>query len=105
MAAILSELGWYVNEFGADIELTLPGYNFDGPTKSKLRQAARKVEHEGYSIVERASDEIDFSSLESLPASWRATKRVKREDRFLVQPMKYDEEPGVRKFYLLTATG
>jgi lysylphosphatidylglycerol synthetase-like protein (DUF2156 family) len=105
VAEVLSGLGRYVNEFGADIELGLPDYNFDGPKKSKLRQAAHKVEREGYTIVERSSDEIDRSSLESLSAAWRATKRVKHEARFLVRPMTYEDEPDVRKFYLLDPAG
>jgi lysylphosphatidylglycerol synthetase-like protein (DUF2156 family) len=105
MAEVLSRLGWYVNEFGADIELDLPSYNFDGPKKSKLRQAANKVAREGYTIVERTTDEIDPHSLEALSADWRATKRVKREARFLVRPMSYDDEPEVRKFCLLNPTG
>jgi lysylphosphatidylglycerol synthetase-like protein (DUF2156 family) len=105
VAAILSRLGWYVSQFGADMELDLPHYNFDGPQKGKFRQAARKVEREGYTIVERSSGEIDRVSLESLSASWRATKRVKREARFLVRPMSYEDEPDVRKFYLLDPTG
>ncbi len=104
-AEVLSRLGWYVNEFGADIELSLPDYNFDGPKKSKLRQAANKVEREGYSIVELSDDEIDRESLETLSAAWRATKRVKREARFLVRPMAYDDEPDVRKFYLMNPAG
>jgi lysylphosphatidylglycerol synthetase-like protein (DUF2156 family) len=105
VAEVLSGLGRYVNEFGADIELELTDYNFDGPKKSKLRQAAHKVEREGYTIVERLSDEIDRYSLESLSAAWRATKRVKHEARFLVRPMTYEDEPDVRKFYLLDPAG
>jgi lysylphosphatidylglycerol synthetase-like protein (DUF2156 family) len=105
VAALLSGLGWYVNEFGADIELDLPHYSFDGPKKAKLRQAVRKVEREGYTIVERPSHGIDRTALEAISDSWRATKRVQREARFLVRPMSYEEEMDVRRFYLLNRAG
>ena len=45
-AAILSDLGYYVNEIGADVELDLPNYDFSGPKKSKFRQAANPMTRE-----------------------------------------------------------
>jgi lysylphosphatidylglycerol synthetase-like protein (DUF2156 family) len=104
VGAILARWGWFVNEFGADMELDLPTYDFTGPKKSKLRQAAHKVQREGYTIKERTGDD-DQMELEELSASWLATKTVKREARFLVRPLAFGDEPGVRKFVLRDADG
>jgi lysylphosphatidylglycerol synthetase-like protein (DUF2156 family) len=98
--AILDRLGWFVNEFGADMELDLPTYEFTGPKKSKFRQAAHKIEREGYTIEERTVADRDREALEALCASWLATKTVRREARFLVRPLAFGDEPEIRKFYL-----
>jgi hypothetical protein len=103
--AILDRLGWFVNEFGADMELDLPTYDFSGPKKSKLRQAANKIEREGYTIEERDAPDGDRSELEALCAAWLAKKTVKREARFLVRPVAFGNEPGVRNFYLRDRSG
>lgn len=103
--AILNEMGWCVNEMGADIQIKLQDYDFDGPKKSKLRQAARKIEREGYSIGEIRDAEIDPHAVDGLCSSWLSTKSVRREARFLVRPLQYNCEPGVRKFYLMAPNG
>jgi lysylphosphatidylglycerol synthetase-like protein (DUF2156 family) len=103
--AILARLGWFVNEFGADMALDLATYDFSGPQKSKLRQAARKIEREGYTIEERTVGDGDRAELEALSSSWLATKTVKHEARFLVRPLAFGDEPEVRKFYLRDPEG
>ena len=103
--AILARLGWFVNEFGVDMELDLPTYNFRGTNKSKLRQAAHKIGREGYTIEERTVADGDRAEVEALSSSWLATKTVKREARFLVRPLAFDDEPEVRKFYLRDPDG
>jgi phosphatidylglycerol lysyltransferase len=105
VGAILDRLGWFINEFGADQELDLPTYDFAGPKKSKLRQAANKIAREGYAIEERSAADGDDAELEALCAAWLARKTVKREGRFLVRPIAFGAEPGVRKFYLLDPQG
>jgi lysylphosphatidylglycerol synthetase-like protein (DUF2156 family) len=94
-----------VNEFGADMELDLPSYDFSGPKKSKLRQAANKIEREGYTIEERSGADCNRAELEALCSSWLATKTVKREARYLVRPLEFGDEPGVRKFHLRDPDG
>lgn len=101
-AAILADLGYYANELGADLELNLPNYDFSGPKKSKFRQAANKVEREGYTIQELTAAEVDPAAIEWLCTTWRATKTVKREARFLARPIVFEAEPEVRKFYLVS---
>jgi lysylphosphatidylglycerol synthetase-like protein (DUF2156 family) len=103
--AILNRLGWFVNEFGADMELNLPTYDFTGPKKTKFRQAAHKIEREGYTIEEQTAADGDSEELEALSAAWLATKTVRREGRFLVRPLAFVNEPEVRKFYLRDRDG
>jgi lysylphosphatidylglycerol synthetase-like protein (DUF2156 family) len=103
--ALLERLGWFVNEFGADMELHLPTYDFTGPKKSKFRQAAHKIEREGYTIEERCVADGDRREIDALCASWLATKTVRREARFLVRPFHFGDEPEVRKFYLRDRDG
>lgn len=100
VGAILSSLGWYVNELGADMELDLPSYDFEGKKKAKLRQASRKMAREGFCIAELSDSEVDPWAIDSLCTSWLENKTVKREARFLVRPFHFGPEPGVRKFYL-----
>ena len=103
--AILARMGWFVNEFGADMELDLRTYDFTGPKKSKFRQAARKIEREGYTIEERDTADGDRTELEALCASWLPSMTIKREARFLSRPLAFGDEPEVRKFCLRDADG
>jgi lysylphosphatidylglycerol synthetase-like protein (DUF2156 family) len=91
VGAILARLGWFVNEFGADMELDLATYVFAGPQKSKFRQAAHKIEREGYTIEERTLAGEDLVELDALSSSWLAGKTVKREARFLVRPFAFGD--------------
>ncbi|HEV8067926.1 MAG TPA: DUF2156 domain-containing protein [Planctomycetaceae bacterium] len=105
VGAILARLGWLVNEFGAEMELDLPRYDFEGPKKNKFRQAAHKIEREGYTIGERTVADADRTKLDALTSSWLAAKTVKHEARFLVRPLAFGDEPAVRKFYLRDRNG
>lgn len=104
-AAVLNECGLFVNEIGSEMTIDLPSYRFDGHGKCKLRQAARKIEREGYAILELNERQVDRLAVESLSQNWRAKKRVKREVRFLTRPVVFEDEPGVRKFYLVAPGG
>ena len=82
------------------MELDLPTYDFEGPKKNKFRQAAHKIEREGYTIEERTVADGDQTELDALSTSWLAAKTVKHEARFLVRPLAFGNEREVRKFYL-----
>jgi lysylphosphatidylglycerol synthetase-like protein (DUF2156 family) len=103
--AILSQLGWFVNEFGVDMELDLRNYDFSGPKKSKFRQAAHKIEREGYTIEERDAADGSRIELETLCAAWLSSMTIKQESRFLSRPVAFGDEPEVRKFCLRNAAG
>ncbi|HEV8071331.1 MAG TPA: DUF2156 domain-containing protein [Planctomycetaceae bacterium] len=105
VGAILARHGYFVNEFGSDIELYLPSYDFEGPKKSKFRQAAHKIERESYTIEEGFFGDADHQAIEALSSSWRSTKTVKQEARFLVRPLAFGDEPDVRKVCLRAPDG
>jgi lysylphosphatidylglycerol synthetase-like protein (DUF2156 family) len=102
---ILERMGWFVNEFGADMELDLRNYDFTGPKKSKFRQAAHKIEREGYIIEEQEPAQCDQTELESLCASWLPSMTIKHESRFLSRPLVFGDEPEVRKYCLRNPNG
>jgi lysylphosphatidylglycerol synthetase-like protein (DUF2156 family) len=47
----------------------------------------------------------DHRAIETLSSSWRSTKTVKQEARFLVRPLAFGEEPDVRKICLRASDG
>lgn len=104
-AEILSKAGWYVNELGTEVDISLPGYSFAGPKKTKLRQATSKMIREGYRITEFEDSEIDAESIHNLCATWLEGKSRRGEGRFMIRPLNHgDGETGVRRFFLLTPT-
>lgn len=105
MAEILAARGWFVNEIGCDMELHLPTYDFSGPKKSKLRQAAAKIEREHFTIEELTSEQVDSDEINRLCSAWRESKLNRHELRFLVRPLVLDDETAVRKFYLRDPDG
>lgn len=101
-AAILQDLGYYVNEMGVDTTLYLKDYTFGGKTKERIRYAANWLNRRDYRIIEATYDELDPAEVKSVSDQWRSQRNVKkREMRFLNRPIRFEEEPGVRKFFLL----
>jgi lysylphosphatidylglycerol synthetase-like protein (DUF2156 family) len=105
VAEILQQHGHYLNELGTDQELDLKTYDFTGPGKSKLRQAANKIAREGFRVVEFPEAELDQNALLKLESTWVTSRRIRRELRFLARPLVMPLEPHVRRFYLLDPGG
>lgn len=102
----LSEMGWYVNELGQDSKLHLDTYDFTGKKKAKFRQAAAKLEREGFSIEEIPHSEETVQAAIDITEEWRQGKVVSnREVRFLNRPIEFDEEIDVRKFFVRDGEG
>ncbi|MEQ8211263.1 MAG: phosphatidylglycerol lysyltransferase domain-containing protein [Lacipirellulaceae bacterium] len=106
LGALLEGEGFYVNEMGVDTSLDLTEYYFDGKQKEWLRYAANWIESHDYRIAELSFDEISREQVEEVSAQWKEGKTVKkREVGFLNRPVVYADEPDVRKFYLIDASG
>ena len=98
----LSALGYIVNEMGVDTRIDLAEYDFRGKSKEWLRYASNWTARRGYKVIEASFDEIDAGVVESVSEAWRKTRTVKRKEvRFLNRPIVLEDEPYVRKFYLL----
>ena len=103
VANLLSERGFFVNEMGVDTTIHLPSYSFFGKKKEWLRYASNWISRRGFEIVESPFDEIGAGQVEDVSEAWRKTRTIKRKEvRFLNRPIVLRDEPGVRKFYLLS---
>lgn len=106
LGTILEQLGFYVNEMGVDTRLDLTHYDFNGKQKEWLRYAANWIASHDYRIDELTFDEVSREQVEHVSAEWkRGTTVKKREVGFLNRPVVYEDEPGVRKFYLRDSSG
>lgn len=103
VAELLSKRGYFVNEMGTDTTLKLADFTFAGKEKEWLRYASNWISRRGFEIVESCFDEIGAEQVEDVSESWRKTRTVKRKEvRFLNRPIVMKDEPGVRKFFLLS---
>lgn len=103
LAEILLQRGFTINEMGVDTTLRLSDYNFDGKHKEWLRYAANWTAKRGFEIFEAGFDQITPDQVEEVSEAWRITRTVKRKEvRFLNRPIVLQDEPNVRKFFLLS---
>lgn len=103
VAQLLSQRGYFVNEMGTDSTIAMADYTFAGKEKEWLRYASNWVSRRGFEIVESRFDEIGADQIEEVSEAWRKTRTIKRKEvRFLNRPIVMRDEPGVRKFFLLS---
>ena len=101
-AAHLHELGFYVNQMGVDTSLPLATYDFSGKAKEPFRYAANWLKRRNYRVEEGTFREVSVQSVAELSGNWRTTRTVKdREVGFLNRPLVLEDEPDVRKFFLI----
>ena len=100
----LNQMGYYVNQMGVDTHLNLGQYDFSGKSKEPFRYASNWLRRRGYQVRELTFDQIDEATVAELSLAWRATRTVKnREVGFMNRPLVLEDEPDVRKFFLLDA--
>ena len=101
-AEVLAGLDYYVNPMGIDTILRLDDYTLGGKKKEWLRYAGNWMERRGYRVEEASFDQVGADCVEQISEAWRATRTVKQKEvRFLNRPIVLEEEPDVRKFYLI----
>lgn len=104
-AAVLNDMGYFVNEMGVDTTLDLKSYNFNGKDKEWLRYANNWTSRRGFKIEECDADLVRKEAIE-LSEAWRETRTIKRKEvRFLNRPITIRNEIDVRKMYMLDADG
>ena len=75
LAVVLDGLGYQVNKFGIETEISLTGFDLKGKHRAKLRQWKNKCQREGVQVSERnieACDNID--EVRALSEHWLGKK-------------------------------
>jgi len=104
MAVHLAGLGFKVNPLGIESRIDLASYTFTGPQKRNFRTAANRMAAGGLYTQEAPASEIGAARLAEISNAWRQTRAVKnRELTFLVRPVIFEAEKGVRKFFTFDA--
>ena len=105
-AKILAELDYCINPMGIDTTLDLNEYTLGGKKKEWLRYAGNWVQRRGYEIRESSFEDTTADSVEEISEAWRKTRTVKQKEvRFLNRPIVLEDEPDVRKFFLIDPDG
>lgn len=105
-AEVLAEHGYYINPMGIDTTLGLDDYTLGGKKKEWLRYAGNWTDRRGYRVEEASFAQIGADCVEEISEAWRGTRTVKRKEvRFLNRPILLEDEPDVRKFFLIDPDG
>ena len=98
-AEILDNEGFQVNQFGIETELPTVNFDLSGKARAKLRQWRNKCQREGVLVTECAiNDCANTDDIKALSNRWLA-KKGGGEYSFLVRPLRYQNEKGVRYFW------
>lgn len=102
-ATILADLGFCVNQLGVETILEIQSFALTGNKKEHLRRARNGAKKEGLTV--REIDSVDdgiFQAFKQVSDAWMKEKVVcDRELLFIVRPVVYVDEVGVRKFVAL----
>ncbi|TPW27394.1 DUF2156 domain-containing protein [Pararhizobium mangrovi] len=102
MAELLVARGFTVNALGVESVIDMSGYSFAGTKRRSFRTAVNRAERAGQRVVEARLDDIDPVRVEAISRAWRETRTTARHELgFLVRPVVLEDEPGVRKFFVL----
>lgn len=105
-ATILQECGLWINEMGCDTRLDLGAYDFKGKKKERLRHATNWLAKHDFTVVEGTyADNIDIKKIRQLSETWQSSRRTTKSVHFFNRPLIFEDEPDVRKFFLLSPDG
>lgn len=106
IAELLHDRGFKVNEFGTEFEIDIPSYTMSGKKKRHIKEAVNRIRNLNMTVEEFSSEDLNREEVEAVSEAWRATKYVsEHETRFLSRGIVLDDEPDVRKFYLVGEEG
>lgn len=106
IAQILHDRGFMVNEFGSEFEVGIQDYTMSGKKKRHIKEAVNRIKNLGMTVEEYSAADLDRTEVESISEAWRSSKYVsEHETRFLSRGIVLDDEPDVRKFYLMAEDG
>ena len=105
VAAKLNERNYWVNELGVDLRLDLEQYDFSGKEKERFRYAANWLKKRDFEIREFEFTPEVIDKTIRLSEQWMKTKTVKKETAFLNRALEFENQPDVRRFYLVDPSG
>lgn len=121
-AAIVTsaDVGHYANQMGEVVDLDLADYSFLGSDRASMRRGYNRLLR-GYDIVEAQWSDFTSEEIIAVSENWRKTSGARtslgikavpqpknqlapeKELGFLARPLRInEEEPGVRKFFVVT---
>lgn len=98
-AKVLEEMGYMVNQLGIETDILLKNFELGGKKRAKLRQWRNKCEREGVVVREKPIEDCqNIGDIKKLSDKWLENKK-KRRIEFLVRPLRFTNEDGVRHFW------
>lgn len=105
-AAVLERMGYYINEMGFDTVLDLPQYSLAGKSMERIRYAGNWLKKHGYTIAEEDYAAESIQEAMAVSEGWRNGMNCRKaEMKFLNRPICFNDEQGVRKFFLRDPVG
>ena len=105
-AALLSDMGYLINEMGVETRLSFPAHSFAGKRNETVRYSEKWLLRKGYRILECDGTVADTERVREISSNWRAGRIVsRREMRFLNRPFRAQLAPEMRRFMIVDAGG
>lgn len=98
-AAVLSRLGFVINEIGVETVIDVHNFSLAGGGKNFLRSQRNRAAKDGLVVREQRCSEVPVQLLKQISTQWMARKPNSEELSFLVRPAKFEDETDVRKFF------
>lgn len=102
LASLLDRRGFCVNELGYESTVPISDFSFLGPKRRSFRTAVNRFERRGLRVCEVPFAALDPGEVRRISDEWRHTRTQRRHELgFLARPVVLEDEPGVRKFFIL----
>lgn len=104
-AALLSGLGYQCNLMGYESFIELDNFNPTWRSHNAIKEANRRFKRAGIEVIESRVDQLDsfgisVSDMEKISTIWLSRKKHQGELSFLIRPLTFVDEPGVRYFFM-----
>lgn len=117
-ADILSEMGYFVNPYGVEVEVPIPEFQIKGDGMRAVKRGVKNGEKKAVKLCEllapndnriseeeksakRIWDETIFSEMKEVSDEWKQNKVVSdREVKYIFKSAVFEHEDFVRKFYV-----
>ena len=99
VAKALNDLGYEVNQFGIETEISLEDFSLAGKKRAKLRQWQNKCHREEVSFNELSIDDCqNIAEIKALSESWLKSKGGDGLG-LLIRPLRFQQEKDTRYFW------